>query len=121
MLTTDLGGGLCSSQNLEDNAGLEFRFERSMFCHLWIPLSGLYAVDQKLSSFWGPLQSPSKYRTRFFLNNGVGFFFRIFHRITKLPSGSSRTVLKATSRSALSYWIVLARYVVLFFAGDNLL
>jgi hypothetical protein len=50
-----LGGGLRSSQNLEDDAGLEFRFESSMFCHLWIPLSGLYAVDQKLSSFWGPL------------------------------------------------------------------
>ena len=57
MLTTDLGGGLRSSQNLEDDAGLEFWFESSMFCHLWIPLSGLYAVDQKLSSFWGPLQS----------------------------------------------------------------
>src|SRR5262245_48063239 len=57
MLTTDLGSGLRSSQNLEDDAGLEFRFESSMFCHLWIPLSGLYAVDQKLSSFWGPLQS----------------------------------------------------------------
>src|SRR5262249_54972728 len=36
---------------------LEFRFESSMFCHLWIPLSGLYVVDQKLSSFWGPLQN----------------------------------------------------------------
>jgi hypothetical protein len=57
MLTTDLGGRLRSGQNLEDDAGLEFWFESSMFCHLWIPLSGLYAVDQKLSSFWGPLQS----------------------------------------------------------------
>jgi hypothetical protein len=60
MLTTDLGGGLRSGQNLEDDAGLEFRFESSMFCHLWIPLSGLYDVDQKLSSFWGPLHRFAK-------------------------------------------------------------
>jgi hypothetical protein len=45
-----------SSQNLEDDAGLDIRFESSTFCHLWSPLSGLYAVDRKLSSFWGPLQ-----------------------------------------------------------------
>jgi hypothetical protein len=60
MLTTDLGGRLRSGQNLEDDAGLEFWFESSMFCHLWIPLSGLYAVDQKLSSFWGPLQAEGR-------------------------------------------------------------
>src|SRR6266542_5550794 len=55
MLTTDLSCGLRPGQNLEDNTRLEFRFESSMFCHQWIPLSGLYSVDQKLSSFWGPL------------------------------------------------------------------
>ena len=26
-----------------------------MWFHLWNPLSGLYLVDRKLSSFWGPL------------------------------------------------------------------
>jgi len=56
MLTTNLGCSLRTSQNLEDDASLEFGFESSTFCHLWIPLSGLYAVDRKLSSFWGPLQ-----------------------------------------------------------------
>src|SRR5262245_45363350 len=39
----------------------------STFCHPWIPLSGLYAVDRKLSSFWGPRQRfqwlfPNKWR-----------------------------------------------------------
>src|SRR5262249_31007535 len=57
MLTTNLSSGLRPGQNLEDDAGLEFGFESTMFLHLWIPLSGLYAVDQKLSSFWGPLHS----------------------------------------------------------------
>src|SRR5262245_5835029 len=55
MLTTNLSSGLRPGQNLEDNTGLEFGFESTMFLHLWIPLSGLYAVDRKLSSFWGPL------------------------------------------------------------------
>jgi hypothetical protein len=52
MLTTDLSCGLRPGEDLEDDTGLEFRFESSMFCHQWIPLSGLYSVDQKLSSFW---------------------------------------------------------------------
>src|SRR5262249_6548270 len=60
MLTTNLSSGLRPGQNLEDDAGLEFGFESTMFLHLWIPLSGLYAVDQKLSSFWGPLQPEGK-------------------------------------------------------------
>jgi hypothetical protein len=41
MLTTDLGCDLRSGQKLEDDAGLDFRFEFSTCCHLWIPLSGL--------------------------------------------------------------------------------
>jgi hypothetical protein len=28
-----------------------------MWFHWWNPLSGLYFVDRKLSSFWGPLHS----------------------------------------------------------------
>jgi hypothetical protein len=57
MLTTNLGCGLRSGQNLEGGEGLELRLESSTFCHLRIPLTRLYAVDQKLSSFWGPLQN----------------------------------------------------------------
>jgi hypothetical protein len=38
MLPTDLGGGLRSGQNLEDDAGLEFRFESSMFRNVSITL-----------------------------------------------------------------------------------
>jgi hypothetical protein len=31
-----------------------------MLFHLWNPLSGLYFVDEKLSSFWGPLQASAR-------------------------------------------------------------
>jgi hypothetical protein len=57
MLTTNLGCVLSSGQCLGDDEGLEFRFESSTFCHLRIPLTRLYAADQKLSSFWIPLQN----------------------------------------------------------------
>jgi len=57
MLTTNLGCGLRPGQNLEGGEGLEFRLESSTFCHLRIPLTRLYVVDQKLSSFWDPLQN----------------------------------------------------------------
>jgi hypothetical protein len=57
MLTTNLGCGFRSGQNLEDTAGLESRFESSTFCHLRIPLPRLFAADQKLSSSWILLQN----------------------------------------------------------------
>jgi len=72
MLTTNLGCGLRSGQNLEDDASLEFGFESSTFCHLWIPLSGQYAVDRKLSSFWGPLQKDLGAKTVQIYSNAAG-------------------------------------------------
>lgn len=56
MLTTNLGCGLRSGQNLGDTAGLGSRFESSAFFHLRIPLPRLYAADQNLSSSWILLQ-----------------------------------------------------------------
>ena len=53
MLTTNLSGSLGPGQNLEHDTSLEFRFEYSRFCHLWNPLSGLYAVDSETVQFLG--------------------------------------------------------------------